>query len=211
MMKGVFYGLLLSLGLCFVHAVPAFAGEYVLDAVYMEDSNSASDMESDSLEIELFSLATPSNALYSADSGISLLSAYSGVYDGTISSTYANYAKDTVSKFSPGVHYVFFRPSQYQYRLVYGTDLTVEGSTFSGTDLQYVAYDSRYYTVSSGNEGSFSLDSGSYLVYTDLEGMYPSLDSGVRNYEFTTLLFFCGFALVFILARSFFGVGSFKI
>lgn len=209
MMKGAAYGLLLGLGLCFIYSVPAFADEYVLDAVYMEDGDSSADLEGDPLEYEWFSFETPSNA--SADAGVSPLSSYSGVYDGSMSSTYVNYAKDTVSKLGPGVHYVFFRPSQYQYRLVYGADLEVDGSNFSGSGLSYVAYDTRYYTVSSGNEGSFSLAAGNYLVYTDLEGMYPSLDSGVRNYEFITLLLFCGFAVVFVVVRSFLGVGSFRI
>lgn len=222
---------LCSVVLCAVYSISSFAGDWVLDEIPVENSYPAFSLygsaETDSIdiddesewdEIELENdLATDSDADLATvsdarnDYGIMLLSNYSSTYDGTLSSTYVNYAKDTVSKFAPGVHYVFFRPSQYAYRLVYGTDLACDGSDFSGTDLQYISYDSRYYTFSSGLEGSFSLATNGYLVYTDLESKFPTLDSGVRNYEFKTLLFVAVMYLLYHICCTFFSSGKHRI
>ena len=232
MMRRIINVVLCSMVLCTVYSVPCFADEWVLAEIPVEDSYQTvslySNTETSSVDDEeeywddeedlINDLATDSNAdvatasnASSDDYGIMLLSGYSGTYDGTLSSTYVNYARDTVSKFAPDTHYVFFRPSQYQYRLVYGADLTCDGSDFSGTDLQYIAYDSRYYTFSSGTEGNFSLTTNGYLVYTDLESMFPTLDSGVRNYEFKALLFVAVMYLLYVIAHSFFSVGKYRV
>lgn len=232
MMRRLTHVLLCSMVLCSVYTISSFADEWVLAEIPVDDcyssvslySNATSssldvdDEEWEDDEIELINdlatisnwdTATSSNA--GSDYGIMLLSNYSGVYDGTMSSTYVNYARDTVSKFTPGEHYVFFRPSQYKYRLVYGSDLELSGSVFTGTALQYIEYDSRYYTVSYGVEGDFSLTTNGYLVYTDLQGLFPTLDSGVRNYEFKTLLFVAVVYLLYLIAHSFFSVGKYRI
>lgn len=232
MMRRIINVVLCSMVLCTVYSVPCFADEWVLAEIPVEDSYQAvslySNTETSSVDDEeeywddeeelINDLATDSNADVATasnasldDYGIMLLSGYSGTYDGTLSSTYVNYARDTVSKFAPGVHYVFFRPSQYQYRLVYGEDLTCDGADFTGTDMQYIAYDSRYYTFSSGTEGDFRLVTNGYMVYTDLESMFPTLDSGVRNYEFKTLLFVAVMYLLYSIAHSFFSVGKYRI
>ena len=169
-------------------------------------------MAEDSPAVSAWSLASDSDAdgyevaTYS-DAYIMPLASYGDVYDGTISSTVTNYMKGIVCRFSPSTHYVLFRASQYTYRLVYGKDLMVDGSTFSGSELDYIAYDSRYYTVTEGYEGDFSLDVSSYMVYTDLESMYPVLYEGVSGNEGKALLFCSCVMLLFDIVKAFFSSG----
>ena len=193
MIRRFFYVILCCLVLFLVGCVPVYAADYSLsEEIYSYDYIYE--------EIDIAS-----------DSDATLLSAYQGVYDGSISTTYLTYARDTVSKLGSDIHYVFFRPEQYEYRLVYGTDLEVTDTRFSGSDLSYVSYNSRYSTMSSGVEGAFSLETNNYLVYTDLQGMFPTLDSGVRNYEFKTLLFILVLSLLFSILCKFFSLSRYKI
>ncbi len=239
-MRGVKYGILVLFGMVFlfVGAVPVYAGEYVLTSEVFKDGQAVShppvlgssgeytqeefdiafgqgdydeDMEEDGGSV----LASGGNARRSRNiaspSNISVRSAYSDVYDGSMSTSVIQYFKDIVSKLPPGNDYVLFRQSQYVYRLVYSDNLELSGSVFTASDASYVAYDTRYYTFSEGDEGSFRLTPSSYLVYTSLSGMYPTLDSGVRNYEFKTLLFMLGFCIVFDMVHSFLFVGRYRI
>ena len=177
--------------MCGLYAISSYASEYVLGS---------SDFENDT-QVSEWSLATDSNA------DIMLLSTYSDVYDGTISSTVITYMKGIVCRFSPSIHYVLFREGQYLYRLVYGESLEVDGSNFTGTDLKYITYDSRYYTIAEGDEGDFSLDVSSYMVYTDLESMYPVLYEGVSRNEGQALLFCAVVMLLFDIVKAFFSTG----
>lgn len=228
MMRRGFCALLFCMGLLLTGAVPAYAAEYILDEVYLEDGNSSGDLESSTQttsltvwdvygndyipdEDEGLFLSSPSDATASVWALVDARGSYNGVYDGSMSSSYITYARDTVSKLPPGSRYVFFRPSQYEYRLVYGDDLEVSGSTFQGKELFYVSYNTRYNTMDSGSEGTFSLRAGDYLVYTNLEGMYPALESGVNHYEFTALLFIAVLYFLFSICRAFFSVGRFGV
>lgn len=154
-----------------------------------------------------WSFASDSNALLATDSDAEImpLASYSDVYEGTISSTVTNYMKGIVCRFSPADHYVLFRSGQYSYRLVYGKDLVINGSVFSGSDLDYIAYDTRYYSVTSGYEGDFSLNVSNYMVYTDLESMYPVLYEGVTGFESKAILFGVCMLLLFDVCKAFFG------
>lgn len=183
--------LLFCLVLCAVCPVSSYAADYVLDTGY--DSASASDIE------DVF-LASDSNAIMPYGS-------YSDVYEGSISTTVTTYMRGIVSRFSPAVHYVLFRQSQYTYRLVYGKNLSVSGSRFTGTECDYVLYDSRYSQVSSGAEGDFSLNANSYMVYTDLESMYPVLSEGVSKNEGRALLFCFVVYFLYTVCKVFFSVG----
>ena len=158
-------------------------------------------------EIELINdLATPSDVQLLATpsdfdfGGIQPLAAYNRPYDGSMSSSVINYFDDIVQKLG-GVHYVFFRSGQYSYRLIYGKDMSLSGSYFSGSECSYYAYDTRYYTWQHGVEGSFSLDAESYLVYSDL-GAYPALASGsIAGW----LIAFCMVLyLLFVILRALF-------
>lgn len=188
--------------MCSLYAISSYASEYVLDSSGFENSSSVSawSLASDS-DAEEIGIASNSNA------DIMPLASYGDVYEGSISSTVTNYMKGIVCRFSPSTHYVLFREGQYAYRLVYGENLEVDGSTFSGTDLKYIAYDSRYYTVSEGDEGDFALDVSSYTVYTDLESMYPVLYEGVSRNEGQALLFCAVVMLLFDIVKAFFGTG----
>ena len=103
------------------------------------------------------------------------MSSYSGVYDGSISTSVLPYFRGMTEKLSPSSHYVLFRQSQYIYLLVYGENLVCNGNRFTGTDMMYITYDTRDYVLSSGTEGGFSLNVGSYIVYSDIGDIYLSL------------------------------------
>ncbi|MGL6220110.1 MAG: hypothetical protein ACRC36_18855 [Lacrimispora sphenoides] len=150
--------------------------------------------------------ATPSRAkrALSAPVEISPFSSYSAPYDGSISTSVLTYFQGMVEKLPTDSHYVLFRQSIYGYRLVYGSDLRLTGSNFSGTGLSYVTYDTSTYRLQSGSEGNFSLSAGTYLVYSDLGSVYPVLVTGVRNYEFKALFFLCALYLLFMVYRAFF-------
>ena len=128
-------------------------------------------------------------------------------YDSSISTTVVTYMSDVLPKLG-NVHYVLFRHGQYAYRLVYAKDMVWNGTTFTAEDAQYVAYDSRYYTWTSGSEGSFRLQANNYIVYSDLEG-YPMLQSEATYYWL--MIFFAGVALLFVIYRSLFSPGRVRI
>lgn len=95
------------------------------------------------------------------------------------------------SKLSYGDHYVYFREGQYNYILAHGRNLSYNGSSFSGSDITYVTYNTQYtsggqptYTITSGS--NFTLNPSSYLVYSDL-GDYPELVDS-RGYYVEALL-----------------------
>lgn len=124
------------------------------------------------------------------------------IYDnGTISSTYTTMFTGLANKLSPLDDYVFCRSGQYTYTLAYG-DLNLNGASFSGSDITLVTlttntgYNSTY-TYTTTTQGSFSLNAGNNLVYSNL-GNYPLLGE-VVSYDYIQTLLFCVFALcVFI-------------
>lgn len=175
---------------------------------YIEDDEADEDVELVN-DLATASDATRSDAVRSVsssdsdeagdDAGIVLLSAYSP-YDYGLSSSVLAYFDDYVGRLG-AEHYVLFRSDQYGYRLVYGSDLSLTGSEFAGTDCSYVTYDSHDYTWQSGSEGDFSLSAGDYLVYSDL-GDYPVLAAEsvpARLIAFVAVLY-----LLFVVFRSWF-------
>lgn len=151
-------------------------------------------------------LASSSNAFVSDDvgtPGISLYSSYTP-YDSSISTSVIAYMSDVLPKLG-NVDYVLFRHGQYSYRLVYADQMEYTGGDFSAATAEYVAYDSRYYTWSSGSEGSFTLRPGNYIVYSNL-GAYPMLDAETVH---TKLLLFLGAVFfLFVIYRSIFHPGK---
>lgn len=217
-MRRLIYVVLFSLVLFVMGCTPVFAADYevyapdsseTLDNVPSPVSGEINDLDFESWQ-EMFaspSEASPSSAIYN----IQVMSSYSGVYDGSISTSVLTYFRGMTEKLSPSSHYVLFRQSQYIYRLVYGENLVCNGNRFTGTELMYITYDTRDYVLSSGNEGSFSLNAGNYIVYSDIGDIYPVLVEGVRNYEFKALLFLCTMYLLFVIVRSFFNVGGYRV
>lgn len=217
-MRRLIYVVLCGLVLLALGCTPVFAADYevyapsdseTLDYVPAPVSGEVNDSDFETWQEMLASPseASPSSATYN----IQVMSSYSGVYDGSISTSVLTYFRGMTEKLPPSSHYVLFRQSQYIYRLVYGENLVCNGNRFTGTDMMYITYDTRDYVLSSGNEGTFSLSAGSYIVYSDIGDIYPVLVEGVKNYEFKTLLFLCTMYLLFVIVRSFFNVGGYRI
>lgn len=217
-MRRLIYVVLCGLVLLALGCTPVFAADYevyapsdseTLDYVPSPVSGEINDSDFETWQEMLASPseASPSSATYN----IQLMSSYSGVYDGSISTSVLAYFRGMTEKLPPSSHYVLFRQSQYIYRLVYGENLVCNGNRFTGTDMMYITYDTRDYVLSSGNEGTFSLSAGNYIVYSDIGDIYPVLVEGVKNYEFKALLFLCTMYLLFVIVRSFFNVGGYCI
>ena len=116
------------------------------------------------------------SGLVSSGDGITLYASYDSYY-GSISSTYLEYMRGYLSKLPPDAHYVGARVGQYDYVFAYGADLVYDGSSFSGavTVIRWNTYNNG--TMYETYDPSFHLDPGSYLVYSDLSGRYPSIAS----------------------------------
>lgn len=97
-------------------------------------------------------------------------------YYGSISSTYLEFMRGFLPKLGFREHYVASRTSQYDYIFAYGEKLTYSGGRFTGTGITVITWNTyNNGTYSSGYQSSFSLNPGSYLVYSDLSDVYPSL------------------------------------
>lgn len=116
-------------------------------------------------------------------------------YYGVISSTYLEYMRGFLPKLGFKQHYVCARTSQYDYIFAYGDDLIWNGSFFTGFNLTVVQWNT-YNTGSftSGVQSTFNLYPGSFLVYSDLSDVYPSLadSSGVSLRQILIILTIMG-------------------
>ena len=63
------------------------------------------------------------------------------VGDYGVGTSYVEIFAGCAAKLPWGVNYVYWRDSQYVYRMVYGYDLSYSGGTFRGSDLEYIEYD----------------------------------------------------------------------
>ncbi|MDO4261340.1 MAG: hypothetical protein Q4C82_04620 [Eubacteriales bacterium] len=130
-----------------------------------------------------------------------------GSYAGTISDTYLSYFRGIVQKLKSSEHYLVYRSGQYSYTMVYGEDVALSGSRFSGSGSVVTIYrDSSSYSSDwyvEYSEDSLSLDAGTLFVYSDL-GMYPTLKEGGSALEFSALLFAVGFAVVYSVCHDIF-------
>lgn len=123
------------------------------------------------------------------------------VYYGSISTAVLDFASGIVAK-HPTKDYVFFRSGQYSYDIYVG-DITFSGSSFSGSDLLHIVYDSQTYNQTgpsiSYSTGSLSLTPNSSLLYSNL-GDYPSLGGSVPAYG-KALIFAVGILFLFNVLR----------
>lgn len=131
----------------------------------------------------------------------------SGSYPGTISDTYLNYFRGIVQKLDWKQHYVVYRSGQYSYTMVYGEEVALNGTRFTGTG-NVVNIHRNTSSSSSDWYVSYSVDTlalsaGSLFVYSDL-GMYPELKEGGTSLEFAALLFAVGFAVVYSVCHDIF-------
>lgn len=130
------------------------------------------------------------------DEGIDLYASYNTYY-GSISSTYLEFMRGFLPKLGFKEHYVASRTSQYDYIFAYGEDLSYNGSRFIGSNVIVITWNTyNNGSYSSGVQSSFSLNPGSYLVYSDLSDFYPSLaDSAgftLRQILILLTMFFLG-------------------
>lgn len=100
-----------------------------------------------------------------------------------------------VSGLPLGVNYVYWRESRYEYCLAYGPDLALNGTTFGGSDVFVVTYDTyapdgQQATFTSRVEPNFTLNTHSWLVWSNL-GNYPRLERRYERFEGLTCLMLC--------------------
>ncbi len=108
-----------------------------------------------------------------------------------------------VSGLPLGVNYVYWREGRYDYCLAYGPDLALSGTTFRGSDVSVITYDTyapdgSQSTFTSRVESNFTLDANSWLVWSNL-GNYPRLERRYERYEGLTCLMLCIAAVFSIL------------
>lgn len=121
------------------------------------------------------SIPSPSVFFVDDDGLIEPYSSYNTYYGG-ISSTYLEFMRGFLPKLGFKEHYVASRTSQYNYIFAFGEDLFFNGSSFLGSNITVITWNTyNNGTYSYGVESNFSLYPGSYLVYSDLSDFYPSL------------------------------------
>lgn len=108
-----------------------------------------------------------------------------------------------VSGLPLGVNYVYWREGRYEFCLAYGHDLALSGTTFSGSDVSVVTYntyerDGSQPTFTSRVEPNFTLNANSWLVWSNL-GHYPRLERRYERFEGLTCLMLCIAAVFSIL------------
>lgn len=129
------------------------------------------------------------------------LAAISPTY--SVGTTNINLFSGVVHKLPYGVHYVYWRESQYVYTIAYGRALELSGSVFKGSDITLVSYNtytggSSQSTWTRSMQGSFTLSVGNYLVWSDL-GDYPQLvERRTGDYAQTCCVILCSFALYYL-------------
>lgn len=213
-MRRVFYVGILYLLFNVLYCIPAFADDwevYETDIRETAVENNHIDEFEDFYEWQEYmdSVATSSVATRSNSARAITPTPYSSYtpYDSSISTTVIQYMSDVLPKLG-NVSYVLFRSGQYTYRLVYADDLQYVNGMFSSTGADYISYDSRDYQWYSGSEGSFTLRTNSYIVYSDL-GDYPVL---ARDAVYLYVILFLGVIfLLFTIYRSFFNPGRMVI
>lgn len=207
-MRRVFYVGVLYLLFNALYCIPAFAADWevyppdvreaALDRQDIDDDISFEEWQD---QVASSSVASRSNAFRSSEPP-SLYSSYTP-YDSSISTTVIQYMSDVLPKLG-NVSYVLFRSGQYTYRFVYADDLQYVNGVFSSPGADYISYDSRDYQWYSGTEGSFTLRTNGYIVYSDI-GDYPVL---ARDSMYLYAVMFLGVIfLLFTLYRSFFNPG----
>lgn len=175
----------------------AVSDNQIIEESLFDESTVPDEMSDQSVDLDEEAATVSDNNIPSADTGVSSdqeqestgdvgsdqvgdeygvmpLADYETYY-GSISTTYVEYFRGYLAKLQPSEHYVAARTGQYQYIFAYGSELQYDG-TFSGQDIYVVRINTQNNgTFSGGIETTFSLDPGSYLVYTDLSPVYPSL------------------------------------
>lgn len=131
------------------------------------------------------------------------------VYNGSISSTNIQIARDLMSKVDFGEDYVFYRSGQYSYQFVVGKDIEYSNGKFSSINevelYDYVTssgYNADYtWTLSTSN--NFTLNTNNQIVYSNL-GEFPTLEERGSTYEILQTLLIVIIALCVFIRGIFF-------
>lgn len=212
------FRIVVCLFLLLLWAVPSYAEDYQevvpFDETYVpENGGLVENYGGDDFDEwqESFE-SSPSTASRSSAGRAVVYNNYYNVFDGSVSSSVKSYFSDVVEKLPSGYDYVLFRQDRYVYRFVYADDLVYDNGRFSSVSARYVLYNTDTSYVTEGEEGSFSLLAGSYVVYTSVPSAlsYPVLKSGVKHYEFQTLLFMLGVIFIYSVVDKFFFNGRYR-
>lgn len=131
------------------------------------------------------------------------------VYDnGSLGTTYITYFKDIISGADFRSNYVAFRSGQYSYTMVVG-ELQNNNGVISlvGQGTEYVFsntgnYNSQYtYDVNTIND--FSLNTGNYIIYSDV-GNFPELVERGAKFEILTTILFCTVIVGYVIRCIFY-------
>lgn len=132
------------------------------------------------------------------------------IYDGSVSSTYITYFKDTLSGLPLGTNYVCFRSGQNEYVMIAG-DVVFNGSQFvlDGEAKEYRYYSdsssyNSYYHYDVSEIAEFQLEVGNHIVYSDL-GEYPQLMDRGEKYEVLSAVLISICMLSIVINRIFRG------
>lgn len=142
--------------------------------------------------------------ILASDTDLSLLSSINGSYG--VGTSNINIFGPVAAKLPYGVHYVYWRDSQYVYKLAYSDDLKLQNGRFSADKVTVVSYttSSTYQsqaTFVTSTESSFSLDPDNYLVWSDL-GDYPTLyERGGVDYAQLSCVILASFGLFALFDR----------
>lgn len=129
-------------------------------------------------------------------------------YYGSISSTYVEYMRGYLPKLGPSMHYVGARSGQYEYIFAYGDNLEYDSGYFSGNDIRVCTWNTQNSgSFSSVLQSSFSLNAGSYLVYTDLGFDYPSLATS-SDFSLRQIVMVVGIFVVYHTLTQFMRTGG---
>lgn len=102
-----------------------------------------------------------------------------------------------------GVNYVYWRASRYEFAFAYGSDLKLNGTTFTADNVNVITYNTNtepQSTFTLSTQSNFSLSANNYMVWSNL-GHYPSLDDGGDIYAKTTLAVLVGFGVFYLMSR----------
>lgn len=131
------------------------------------------------------------------------------IYDqGNMNTTYITYFKDILSGANFSDNYVAFRSGQYEYTLIVGK-LKYADSVISLTEKgkEYVFnqtgnYNSTY-TFETNEISNFSVNTGSYIIYSDV-GDFPELIERGAKYEMLSVLLLSIMCISVIINRIFY-------
>lgn len=131
--------------------------------------------------------------------------------NGTVNSTALNYFEGVVEKLPLGTEYIIFKSGDYTTDMVYSTDLSLNGSIVSGTNVTNLQYNTRAFV--SGNSYTTQLIEDVYQSYTLETNSFSICYSSLGNWSavgesttpiLTYILYTVVFGVLLLVAFKFF-------